>query len=234
MPVRFGPFALDPETRQLHREAREVHLTPKAWELLDLLVRSRPRAVSKTAIRRRLWPDAHVGAGSLTVLVAELRTVLEDDARHPTWIRTVFRYGYAFAGEASDEAVGGPRSDALSSQPTPRVVWGRRVLPLVEGDNVLGRDEDVALRIDDPGISRRHALIRIARGEATLTDLSSKNGTYLRGGRLVGSVALQDGDVFVLGELALVFRNGPLGGATATAENAGSTGRAQTAGSDDR
>jgi DNA-binding winged helix-turn-helix (wHTH) protein len=221
MPVRFGPFALDSETRQLHREGREVHLTPKAWELLELLVRSRPRAVSKTAIRRRLWPDAHVGAGSLTVLVAELRTGLGDDARHPTWIRTVFRYGYAFAGEAADEAVVGPGPGALSSQPVPRVVWGRRVLPLVEGENVLGRDEDVSVRIDAPGISRRHALIHIRGGEATLEDLGSKNGTYLRGGRLDGRVGLQDGDVFVLGEVALVFRSAALGGSTATAPNAG-------------
>jgi DNA-binding winged helix-turn-helix (wHTH) protein len=221
MPVRFGPFVLDPERRQLHREGQEVHLTPKAWELLELLVRSRPRAVSKTAIKRALWPDAHVGAGSLTVLMAEVRTGLGDDARHPTWIRTVFRYGYAFAGEASDAAVGGPGPGAPSSPPVPRVVWGRRTLPLAEGPNVLGRDEDANLRIDAPGISRRHALIRVRGGETTLEDLDSKNGTFLRGSRLEGPVALRDGEVFVLGEVALVFRTGPLGGTTATAPTAG-------------
>ena len=110
---------------------------------------ARPRAVSKTAIKRALWPDAHVGAGSLTVLVAEVGTGLGDDARHPGWIRTVFRYGYAFAGEAADEAVAGPGSGAPSSRPVPRVVWGRRTPPLVEGDNVLGRDEDVSVRLGD-------------------------------------------------------------------------------------
>jgi DNA-binding winged helix-turn-helix (wHTH) protein len=221
MPVRFGSIVLDLEARQLHREGREVHLTPKAWELLELLVRSRPRAVSKTAIRRRLWPDAHVGPGSLTVLVAELRTGLGDDAHHPTWIRTVFRHGYAFKGEVVDEAVFGPEPAASSSEPAPRVVWGRRVLPLVEGENVMGRDEDVPLRIDAPGISRRHALIRVRGGDAMLEDLGSKNGTYLRGNRLDGPVALQDGDVFVLGEVTLVFRSGPLGGPTATAQSHG-------------
>jgi hypothetical protein len=40
-------------------------------------------------------------------------------------------------------------------------VWSRRILPLVEGDNVVDRDEDVAVRIDALGISRRHALIRL-------------------------------------------------------------------------
>jgi len=221
MRVRFGSFVLDSDTRQLHREGREVHLTPKALELLDLLLRSRPRAVSKTAIKRRLWPDAHVGAGSLTVLMAELRGVLGDDARNPTWIRTVPRYGYAFAGKAVEEAIGGREPAVRSSQALPRVVWGRHVLPLVEGQNVLGRDENVNVRIDAPGISRRHALIRVRGEEATLEDLGSKNGTYLRGSRLEGPVSLRDGDVFVLGDVALIFRSGPLAGPTATAQDAG-------------
>jgi pSer/pThr/pTyr-binding forkhead associated (FHA) protein len=96
-------------------------------------------------------------------------------------------------------------------------VWGRHTLPLVEGDNVLGRDEEVGVRIDTPGISRRHAVIRVRAGETTIEDLGSKNGTYLRGGRIVGPVMLEDGDVFVLGDVALVFRSSPLVGATATA-----------------
>jgi len=216
MPVRFGPFLLDSETRRLHREGGEVHLTPKAWDLLAVLVRARPRAVSKTAIKRALWPDAHVGAGSLTVLVAEVRTARGDDARRSAWVRTVYRYGYAVAGEATEEAVV-PVPSAPSSQPAPRLVWGRRTLPLVEADNVLGRDEEAGVRIDAPGISRRHALIRVRGGEATIEDLGSKNGTQLRGGRVVGPVALADGDVLVLGDVALHFRSGPLVGATATA-----------------
>jgi DNA-binding winged helix-turn-helix (wHTH) protein len=220
MPVRFGPFVLDSETRQLRRDGREVHLTPKALELLELLVRSRPRALSKTAIRRCLWPDAHVGAGSLTVLMAELRTGLGDDSRHPTWIRTVVRYGYAFAGDAADETTLVP-GGVPTSRPAPRVVWVRRVFPLAEGDNVVGRDEDLSLRIDAPGISRRHAVIRVRAGEATIEDLGSKNGTYVRGGRLVGPVALQDGDIFVLGEVALSFRSGPVQGVTTTLPDAG-------------
>jgi DNA-binding winged helix-turn-helix (wHTH) protein len=222
MPVHFGPFVLDPETRQLRRDGGEVHLTPKAWELLELLVRSRPRAMSKTAIRQQLWSNAQVGKGSLTVLNAELRTALGDDARHPSWIRTVQRYGYAFVGEASDGPAGRPGDTAAPTpHAVPRVVWGSRVLPLVEGDNVMGRDEDVAVRIDAPGISRRHALIRVEGREGTLEDLGSKNGTYLRGQRLVSPVALEDGDVFVLGEVALVFRSGHLAGPTATAPKAG-------------
>ena len=219
MAVRFGPFVLDPETRRLQREGREVHLTPKALELLELLVRLRPRAVSKTVVKRALWPDAHVSAGSLSVLVAELRAGLGDDARHPAWVRTVFGYGYSFEGEATDE-LGGP-GPGPSSHAVPRVVWGRRTLPLAEGENVLGRDATAGIRIDAASISRRHAVIRVRGGDATLEDLGSKNGTHLRGGRLSTPVPLQDGDVFVLGEVTLVFRSAPLGGATATAPKPG-------------
>jgi DNA-binding winged helix-turn-helix (wHTH) protein len=226
MAVRFGAFVLDSDTRRLQLEGRDVHLTPKAMELLELLVRSRPRAVSKTAIKRTLWPDAHVGAGSLTVLAAELRTPLGDDARRPTWIRTVFAFGYAFAGEATDDAVGRPGpATAVSSRPAPRVVWGGRTIPLLEGENVVGRDADVGVRIDVAGISRRHALIRVRGGEATIEDLGSKNGTHLHGGRLVAAVPLNDGDVFVLGDVALVFRSAPLTGATATVPQPGGSRR---------
>jgi len=221
MAVRFGPFVLDSDTRRLRRDAQDVHVTPKAFELLELLVRSRPRAVSKTAIKRTLWPDAHVGAGSLTVLAAELRTALQDDARRPTWIRTVFGFGYAFAGEGTDEPLDRSAPARLPSQPAPRVVWGQRTLPLVGGENVLGRDEDAGVRIDAAGISRRHALIRVRDGEATLEDLGSKNGTHLRGGRLAAPAPLKDGDVFVLGDVALVFRSSPLSGATATVPEPG-------------
>ena len=215
MPVRFGEFVLHPEAHWLRCQGREVHLTPRAWELLVLLVRARPRAVSKTEIKRRLWPDTHVGAGSLTVLTAELRAALGDEAREPRYIRTVFGHGYAFSAKAIEEAPPAPATGAL-----PRVVWGRRVLPLVEGDNVLGRDEEASIHLDDPSVSRRHALIRVRGDEITIEDLGSKNGTYVKEKRLDDPARLEDGDIFALGELALLFRSSALPGPTATAREA--------------
>ena len=99
----------------------------------------------------------------------------------------------------------------------PRIVWGRRVLPLTEGDNVLGRDEDVAIHIDDASVSRHHAVVRVRGDEVTIEDLGSKNGTFLKDARLEGVTRLEDGDVFAVGELALLLRTGPLPGPTATA-----------------
>jgi len=74
----------------------------------------------------------------------------------------------------------------------------------------------VAVRIDAPGVSRRHARIVVTANEVTLEDLGSKNGTYLRERRLEHPTALRDGDTFRLGRLLLVFRNTSQAGATRT------------------
>jgi DNA-binding winged helix-turn-helix (wHTH) protein len=212
MSVRFGEFVLDPEAHRLLRGESEVRLTPKAWTLLELLVSSRPRAVSKTEIRRTLWPDAHVGDGSLTVLTSEIRSALGDRARESRFIRTVFGYGYAFAASASEQEPQAERPDGSA----PRVVWGRRVLPLARGENVLGRAGDVSVHIDDVSVSRHHAVLRVADGTVTLEDLQSKNGTWVANEKVDGAVGLRDGDVFTLGEVALLFRFSPQAGPTAT------------------
>ena len=104
MRYAFDDFTLDTETRQLFRAGREVPLPPKAYGLLELLVRLRPRAVSRTRLRTALWPDAHVGETSVHALVSQVRAVLGDDAQSPRYLRTVRDFGYAFAGEVKAES----------------------------------------------------------------------------------------------------------------------------------
>jgi DNA-binding winged helix-turn-helix (wHTH) protein len=212
MRLEFGEFTLDRGARQLLRGGRPLHLEPKAFELLALLLERRPEAVAKPEIRDRLWPDTFVSESNLTGLVAQLREALGDDPRQPTYIRTVHGFGYAFAGEG----VAAPARKSVSGGRAPRVVWERRIIPLAPGENVLGRDEDVAVRIDSPGVSRRHARIVVEKGVARLEDLGSKNGTYWREERLQGPRALADGDTFRLGRLLLVFRDVAVAGSTKT------------------
>ena len=71
---------------------------------------------------------------------------------------------------------------------------------------MIGRGEEVAVRIDVDGVSRRHARIVADGGRFTLEDLGSKNGTYVREQRLKAAAALEDGDAFRLGRTLLVFR----------------------------
>jgi DNA-binding winged helix-turn-helix (wHTH) protein len=211
MRVEFGEFTLDRGARQLLRSGKALHLEPKALELLVLLVERRPEAVGKPEIRDRLWPDTFVSESNLTGLVAQVREALGDDPRQPTYIRTVHGFGYAFAGEAGSAAAQKP-----VFRRAPRVVWERRIIPLAPGENVIGRDEEATVRIDSPGVSRRHARIVVENGVARLEDLGSKNGTYLREEKLVGARELADGDTFRLGRLLLVFRDAAVHGSTKT------------------
>ena len=84
-------------------------LEPKAFELLCLLLVRRPRVLSKAQIRDVLWPGTSVGETSLPRLVTELRQALGDDAQQPRFIRTAHGFGYAFCGEARDDAETQPK-----------------------------------------------------------------------------------------------------------------------------
>ena len=214
MRLRFGELVLDPDSRQLFRSGAEVHLPPKTFDLLDLLVRSRAKALSKKHIRRHLWPDTEVGEASLTVAVAGLRSALGESAKEPRYVRTVHGFGYAFAGEVQPEGERGVASAGVA----PRVVWEERTIPLLEGDNVLGRDQDVTIRIDAPGVSRRHARIRVSGVEATIEDLGSTNGTYVGDGgpAITAPTILPDGSRFRLGRVLLAFRSSSPAGSTMT------------------
>jgi DNA-binding winged helix-turn-helix (wHTH) protein len=208
MRVAFPPFVLDTAMRQLFRGGTRVHLEPKALELLELLVARRPAAVAKTEIQQRLWPDTFVSESSLTGLVAQVRKALADDRRQERFLRTVHGFGYAFIGEV---LTGGPVETVVA-----RLVWEDAVFLLRPGENVLGRSEEAQVRIDAPGVSRRHACIVVTSDGATIEDCASKNGTFVGERRLEGPAPLQDGDRVRLGRQLLVFRSAGPGAPTWT------------------
>src|SRR5262245_54845952 len=182
MRIRFGEFLLDLDGRQLFRENEPVHLWPKAFDLLKLLVESRPRALSKTELFERLWPETFVSEATLASLVAELRRTLGDTAHDSRFVRTVQAFGYAFSGEAIELAQRtGPTAPLDVGY---WVVWEAGQAALSLGENILGRDRDVAVWLDSPTVSRHHARILISGDQVMLEDLASKNGTYMRGERI--------------------------------------------------
>jgi DNA-binding winged helix-turn-helix (wHTH) protein len=199
MRICFSEFVLDTAMRQLSRNGTRLHLEPKALELLELLVARRPDAVSKVEIQRRLWPDTFVSESSLSGLAAQVRKALEDDRRQQRLLRTVHGFGYAFCGEIAASIGKPPEAPA-------RLIWEDSVFPLQPGDNVLGRSEQATVRIDAPGVSRRHAIIVVGGDDATIDDLDSKNGTFVAEQRLAGPTPLRDGDLLRLGRELLVFR----------------------------
>lgn len=94
-----------------------------------------------------------------------------------------------------------PRTDQAGR---PRLEVDGRGYVLAEAVTVLGRGSDADVVLDDPGVSRRHAEIRVAPGGARVSDLSSTNGTFVDGER-VSSVDLYDGAVITVGRSKLVF-----------------------------
>jgi DNA-binding winged helix-turn-helix (wHTH) protein len=204
--VRFGRFVLDGAARQLTNAGAPKHLSPKAFELLSMLVEQRPAVVEKAAIRQRLWPDVHVVDAGVTNLIAEIRGALSEDGADVDHVRTVHGVGYAFAGEAAD--VDAERAPEPRTTPF-WIVWKDRPIVLAPGDNVIGRDAACAVWIDAGGVSRRHACVRIPAGgdgEITIEDLHSTNGTYVGGTRVTGRRPLDNGDRVRIGDATLTFR----------------------------
>lgn len=212
MALAFGDFSLDLESRQLLRAGREVRLSPKALQLLELLITERPRALPKAEIRDRLWPRTFVSESSLTGLVTTLRGALGDSARDPRYLRTVHGLGYAFCGPVPDETP--ERKPAPPRGLHFRLSWEGGDVPLAEGENVLGRVEEAAAWIESASVSRKHARILVSEGKASLEDLGSKNGTFLNGRKITSAVALADADEIRLGLVPMTFR--VVGGATST------------------
>lgn len=201
MPRQIGEFTFDPERRQLLRGREEVRLSPKAWRLLEVLVGSSPRAISKSDLVEKVWPDTFVHEANLPNLISELRSALDDDARKPRYLRTVHGFGYALMAEPLAAPPPAPGVEVLF-----RLLWGTAEVDLVEGENVFGRDRSASIWIADESISRRHARILIHGASAVLEDLGSKNGTLHCGARVTAPVTLADGDVVTVGSVSLTFR----------------------------
>jgi len=195
MSLRFGDFAVDFDRRELSDRSGPLHLTPKAFELLQILMENRPRVVSQSELYDRLWPKTFVQPANLHNLIRELRTTLRDSKRQI--IRTNFGYGFSFDATAFDDK---PMSI------TPLIVVGGQVYELHDGENVIGRDRTATVHIESGSVSRLHARITVAGNAATVEDLGSKNGTFLRGKRLRSPATLSDGDDLVFGSVAALFR----------------------------
>ena len=202
MSVRFGPFILDADTRQLTKAGGEIRLTAKAFDLLLALVGARPNVLSKAVLQQQLWPDTFVAEANLSNLVAEIRAALEDQARAPVFVRTVHGLGYAFcAAAASLPVAAGPDTDRTSCW----LEWGRHRFPLPAGQHVIGRDSDADVRLDQSTVSRRHARLVVTAEETILEDFGSKNGTYRGDERVTSPVQLADGDAIRIGSLLVTF-----------------------------
>ena len=199
MRLTFFDCVFDSGTREVFRAGAPAAISPRAFQLLEILISRRPNAVSKEHLHELLWPNAFVSDANLPNLVAELRAGLGDEARNPRVIRTVPRFGYAFCANAVPSEPSRPAAF--------RLIWGDRAIALREGENILGREPEAAVCLNVTSVSRRHARIVVAGDHATLEDLESKNGTFLQGEAVTKPRRLSDGDCVRIGTVEMTVRN---------------------------
>lgn len=186
-----------------------MHLTPKAFDLLVLLVTEAPRVVSKRELHERLWPGTFISDATLAGLIKELRRALDDHTPDAPIIRTAHRVGYAFCAPFD---TGTPRP----ARPWHWLVLRGRRIALGEGESTVGRDPASEVCLDDPSVSRRHARVVIDADGVRLEDLGSKNGTTVGGQAIHGVTALCGGERLVFGSVVAVYRTSASGMSTET------------------
>jgi DNA-binding winged helix-turn-helix (wHTH) protein len=200
--ICFGPFTLDLDARQLTQSGCEIHLEPKAFDLLATLVLDRPRALSKGELLKRLWRDTVVEEANLSNLVAGIRAALGDHAHAPVYVRTMHGFGYAFCGEATTLP---GRHQTGADRPICWLECDTQRFPLSIGEHVIGRDPDVDIRLEGSTVSRRHARLVVKSEGTVLEDFGSKNGTFRGSQRVSAPMPLADGDAIYIGSLLVTF-----------------------------
>jgi len=98
----FGPFLLDTAERVLLRDCEPVLLTPKAFEILTVLVRHSGHLVEKDELMRNVWPDAFVEEANITQHVSTIRKALGEGTDDHRYIETVPRLGYRFVANVRE------------------------------------------------------------------------------------------------------------------------------------
>lgn len=98
----FGPFRLDVQERLLMRHQDAIHLPPKAFETLLVLVENRGHLLAKQELMNKIWAETFVEEGNLALHISTLRKVLDDLQEHPQYIETVPRYGYRFVAAVKE------------------------------------------------------------------------------------------------------------------------------------
>lgn len=127
-PIRFGVFELDPGSGELKKAGILVHLPPQPARVLAMLVSHPGEIITRDQIREQLWDeDTHVDFDhGLNQCIAQIRTVLSDDADTPRYVQTLPRRGYRFVARVEriqlPQAVNDPEAPVTPARQR-RLYW---------------------------------------------------------------------------------------------------------------
>src|SRR5215510_11036053 len=110
----FGPFRIDVVKRRLLRDGEVIRLTPKAFDLLLVLVEASGRTVEKDELLDKVWPGTVVEENNLNQNITALRKSLGDSRQESQYISTIPGIGYRFVAEVrkTEEGLTPGREDA--------------------------------------------------------------------------------------------------------------------------
>ena len=115
----FEEYAFDTDRRELHRGADVVSVAPQVFDLLDYLIRSRERVVSKDDLINAIWNGRVVSDAALTTRLNAARTAIGDSGEEQRLIKTLPRKGFRFVGEVAQGPEGAAAADNPAESPRP-------------------------------------------------------------------------------------------------------------------
>ena len=94
-----GDIQLNPADFTVRKRGKKIDLTAKEFEILRLLMQNPKKVYTKEQIYSLVWEDAYLGdENAVNVHISRLRNKIEDDARNPEYIITVWGFGYRIGG----------------------------------------------------------------------------------------------------------------------------------------
>jgi DNA-binding winged helix-turn-helix (wHTH) protein/TolB-like protein len=125
----FGEFRLNTVERSIENAAGRLSLSPKALDVLIVLVESRGRIVEKSDLMRQVWPDTFVEDNNLSFNVSILRKLFGESGTSPRYIETVPKRGYRFVADVREAAleIGAPVPEPAPPVEIEKAVRGSRV-----------------------------------------------------------------------------------------------------------
>jgi TolB-like protein/Flp pilus assembly protein TadD len=165
----FEDFCLDTDRRELRRGASLVAVEPKAFDLLEFLIRNRARVVSKDDLIEAIWDGRIVSESALSTNVNAARCAIGDSGEDQRLIKTLHRKGIRFVGEVHDESEGASvptpdQAEAFALPDKPSVA----VLPFtnISGDSEYEYFSDGMTEEIITGLSQCNWLFVIARNSS--------------------------------------------------------------------
>ncbi len=115
---KFDEFRLDAQNRVLRRGRTAVSLTPKAFDVLLLLIQNAGRIVTKDELMKTVWPNSFVEESNLTQTIFMVRKALDETADR-RYVLNVQGQGYRFLVPVTETANGGAGIEAQIEGPVP-------------------------------------------------------------------------------------------------------------------